>query len=185
MSTESTDTRRADLRLRFPERDVHADAVLIPDRAPLTCAAVMGSLPLEGEARHGIYSGPEALVFLPATIAAPAENATSEVEPGDVAFYRFRGGTELVEEDRECSEVAWFYAPGAVPSMRDGAVAVNVFARLVGDWRAFAEISRQLGAREATERIRLEPTPRPRQRVRSARNSRTRAAKAAGCSTGG
>ena len=97
--------------------------------APETCRAVLGALPVDGVARHGIYSGSEVYLVLPVLLAPPRERATTIVGPGDVGFLTVEKGSGYgIEEDY--SEVCWFYDLDATPSMPEGPVAVNVFARL-------------------------------------------------------
>ncbi len=59
-------------------------AVLLQDRAPKTCAAILASLPHEAEALHARWAGRE--VFLPLPLAAkpPMENQVNRVSAGDV-----------------------------------------------------------------------------------------------------
>lgn len=116
---------------------MRATARLLDDVAPLTCRAIREALPFEGPARHGIYSGSEVLLFIPPEVDPPRENALSRVKPGDIGFYSFE------ERDsgsrREYSEIAWFYGDDARPSMADGPVAVNLFARFE---HGFADVAK-------------------------------------------
>ena len=134
------------IEFRFSMDHVVATAVLLWDSAPRTCEAIVAGLPFEGVARHGIYSGSEALIFIPPEIRPPRENAVSRVRPGDIGFYSFeeRGDSD---GDEPVSEIAWFYDRDARPSMPDGPVAVNLFARFE---QGFAEV------RELCYRMRLE-----------------------------
>jgi hypothetical protein len=89
----------------------------------------LDALPAVGLARHGIYSGSEVYLVLPALLALPREHATTIVGPGDVGFLTVEKGSGYgIEEDY--SEVCWFYDHDATPSMPEGPIAVNVFARL-------------------------------------------------------
>ena len=118
---------------RFLDEDVAARAWLLRDQAPQTCAAVLDGLPASGLARHGIYSGSEVYLVLPVLLAPPREHATTIVVAGDVGF--------LTEEDY--SEICWFYDLDATPSMPEGPIAVNVFARL-HDADAFFSLCRRM-----------------------------------------
>jgi len=116
---------------------VRATALLLDDVAPVTCRAIRDALPFEGMARHGIYSGSEVLLFIPPEIDPPRENALSRVNPGDIGFYSFEERDPA--SGREYSEIAWFYGADARPSMADGPVAVNLFARFE---HGFAEVAK-------------------------------------------
>ena len=80
------------LRATFVDEAVAATAELLIDAAPRTVAGVLSALPIEGDALHGIYSGSEAFTLLAPDLWLPAENATDDVSPGDVAYGRVRGG---------------------------------------------------------------------------------------------
>ena len=113
---------------RFLDEGVVAPARLLRE-APETCSAVLGSLPTAGSARHGIYSGSEVYLVLPSILAPPREHATTIVGPGDVGFLTVEKGSGYGIE-QAYSEVCWFYDLDATPSMPEGPIAVNVFARL-------------------------------------------------------
>jgi Protein of unknown function (DUF3830) len=115
--------------LRFVDEGVSASARLLSEHAPETCRAVLGALPAAGSARHGIYSGSEVYLVLPEVIEPPREHATTIVGPGDVGFLTVEKGSGYgIEEDY--SEICWFYDLDATPSMPEGPIAVNIFARL-------------------------------------------------------
>ena len=102
----------------------------------------MDALPAVGSARHGIYSGSEVYLVLPVLLAPPREHATTIVGPGDVGFLTVEKGLGYgIEEDY--SEVCWFYDFDATPSMPEGPIAVNVFARLY-DADAFFAVCRSM-----------------------------------------
>ena len=114
---------------RFLDEDVAARAWLLRYQAPQTCAAVLEGLPSSGLARHGIYSGSEVYLVLPVLLAPPREHATTIVGAGDVGFLTVEKGSGYgIDEDY--SEICWFYDLDATPSMPEGPIAVNVFARL-------------------------------------------------------
>ena len=120
---------RDEIVFRFLDEDVAARAWLLREQAPQTCAAVLDGLPASGLARHGIYSGSEVYLVLPVLLAPPRERATTIVGAGDVGFLTVEKGSGYgIDEDY--SEICWFYDLDATPSMPEGPIAVNVFARL-------------------------------------------------------
>ena len=120
---------RDELVFRFLDEGVAASARLLEREAPETCRAVLDALPAAGLARHGIYSGSEVYLVLPTLLALPREHATTIVGPGDVGFLTVEKGSGYGIEEAY-SEVCWFYDLDATPSMPEGPIAVNVFARL-------------------------------------------------------
>ncbi len=114
---------------RFPDEDVVASARMLEEQAPETCDAVWAALPASGLARHGVYSGSEVYLILPSLITVPREHATTIVGAGDVGFLTVEKGSGYGIEE-SYSEVCWFYDLDATPSMPEGPIAVNVFARL-------------------------------------------------------
>ena len=127
---------------RFPDEGVTASARLLPELAPETCRAVLDTLPAAGVARHGIYSGSEVYLVLPVLLAPPREHATTIVGPGDVGFLTVEKGSGY-GIDEAYSEICWFYDLDAMPSMPEGPIAVNVFARL-HDADAFFAVCRRM-----------------------------------------
>ncbi len=115
--------------IRFPDEGVAAAARLLREQAPETCRAVLDALPAGGSARHAIYSGSEVYLVLPAVLEPPREHATTIVGAGDVAFLTVERGSSY-GVDESYSEICWFYDLDATPSMPEGPIAVNVFARL-------------------------------------------------------
>jgi hypothetical protein len=114
---------------RFPDEGIEAPARLLEREAPETSRAVWDALPVAGDARHGIYSGSEVYLVLPALLTPPREHATTIVGPGDIGFLTVEKGSGYgIEEDY--SEVCWFYDLDATPSMPEGPIAVSVFACL-------------------------------------------------------
>jgi hypothetical protein len=105
--------------LRFLDEDVAATARLLLEQAPETCRAVWDALPVSGVARHGIYSGSEVYLVLPAQLTVPREHATTIVGPGDVGFLTVEEGSGYGIEEGY-SEVCWFYDLDATPSMPGG-----------------------------------------------------------------
>ena len=127
---------------RFLDEDVAAPARLLREQAPETCAQVWEALPASGLARHGIYSGSEVYLILPELLAPPREHATTIVGTGDVGFLTVEKGSGYGIEE-SYSEVCWFYDLDATPSMPEGPIAVNVFARL-HDADAFVALCRRM-----------------------------------------
>jgi hypothetical protein len=122
---------------RFLDEGVAASARLLAEEATETCRAVLDALPAVGLARHGIYSGSEVYLVLPVLLRPPREHATTIVGPGDVAFLTVEKGSGYGIEEAY-SEVCWFYDLDATPSMPEGPIAVNVFARLYDADAVFA-----------------------------------------------
>lgn len=131
----------AEIVFRFPDEGVAASARLL-EEAPETCRAVVNALPVSGLARHGIYSGSEVYLVLPEVITLPREHATTLVGPGDVGFLTVEKGSGYGIEE-SYSEICWFYDLDATPSMPEGPIAVNVFARLE-DADAFFAVCRRM-----------------------------------------
>jgi hypothetical protein len=127
---------------RFPDEGVTASARLLREHAPETCSAVSSVLPAAGTARHGIYSGSEVYLMLSELLRPPQEHATTIVGPGDVGFLTVEKGSGYGIEE-SYSEVCWFYDLDATPSMPEGPIAVNVFARLY-DADAFFAVCRRM-----------------------------------------
>ncbi len=126
----------------FATEGVSARAVLLHDRAPLTCQALLRHLPLTANCHHGIYSGSEIAMILPKLVKVTTENATSDVLPGDLAFtWMTKGSHYGVKAD--FAELCWFYDRDARPSMWEGPVEVNVFGQLK-DAEAFYEVCRRM-----------------------------------------
>ena len=136
---------------RFPEEGVAASARLL-DEAPETCRAVLEALPVSGLACHGIYSGSEVYLVLPELLESPRENATMAVEPGDIGFLTVEKGASY-GFDAGHSEICWFYDLDATPSMAEGPIEVNVFARF-DDPDAFFAVCRRMRL-EGAKRIDL------------------------------
>ena len=128
--------------IRFLDEGVAASARLLQEQAPDTCRAVVDALPAAGSARHGIYSGSEVYLVLPELLAPPREHATTIVGPGDVGFLTVEKGSGYGIEEAY-SEVCWFYDLDATPSMPEGPIAVNVFARLY-EAEAFFAVCRRM-----------------------------------------
>ena len=131
------------IRIAFPRRGLAVDVELLDEQAPRVCAFVRASLPQEGLAHHGIYSGSEVYSLLQHPFVVEQENGTSGVLPGDVAYYYQRGGLQYGFPDDLC-EICWFYDRDAVPSMPGRPVQVNLFARIVGNPDPFFAVCRRM-----------------------------------------
>jgi hypothetical protein len=131
------------IRLTFATEGVSAIADLLEDVAPETCAAVWNALPAANESHHAIYSGSECVLVLPETLRLAAENATSDVTTGDVGFTWFAAGSARGVE-RDFAEVCWFYDQDSRPSMAEGPVPVNIFARIREGGDAFYAVCRRM-----------------------------------------
>jgi hypothetical protein len=102
---------------------------LLWDQAPQTCAAVTGALPFEGEAAHGMYSGPVAVFFFAEALPLEPEHATTQLAVGELVYTYYppnwrRGYPE------HTSEVYWSYdepARATVPGLFTPALG-SVFA---------------------------------------------------------
>jgi hypothetical protein len=141
------------LRLTFVDQGISAVAEMMEAAAPLTCAGVVAALPFAGEAQHAVYSGSEIAFILDRDLDIPMENATSQVIPGDLAFTRFEGG-KYYGIPTSFSELCWFYDRDAVPSMPDGPVPVNIFARIVEEMDEFTAVCRRM-RREGVKRMEI------------------------------
>lgn len=145
------------IRLTFASEGVSAVADLLEEAAPATCAAVWEALPLQGEAVHAVYSGSEGVLILPKLLKVEAENATHEVQTGDVGFVWFAAGSAH-GVDRDFAEICWFYDRDARPSMAEGPVPVNIFARLREGSQDFYAVTKRL-RREGLKSVTVERVP--------------------------
>jgi len=142
------------LTVTFVDDEVTAVAELDTAAAPRTIDRLARALPIEGAAFHGIYSGSEVACLIPPEIRVPAENATSRVLPGELAYYAFAGGV-FHGFPSDVAELCWFYDRDATPSMPDGPVAVNLIGRFVDGWEPFAAVCRAMRS-EGSKRVRFD-----------------------------
>jgi hypothetical protein len=150
-------SRPNQLRLSFDATDAACVATLLWDAAPRTCAAVVGLLPVRGSVHQAIYSGSESVLRLPQLLKLDKENATAAVRRGDLAFTWLAAGSSYgVAED--FAELCWFYDHDVRPSMWEGPVEVNVFARIVEPADAFYAMCRRL-RREGVKPLTVEVAP--------------------------
>jgi hypothetical protein len=136
-------SRSRNIVLEFPDEGVSAEAILLEDRAPDTCDAVRRHLPLDAMARHAIYSGSEIYAVWPSSFIVAPENATSDVCPGDIAYYYAAGGDHYGFADDLC-EVCLFYDADSSPRMAGGPIRVNLFARMIGDPEPFFAVCHRM-----------------------------------------
>jgi hypothetical protein len=142
------------IRFSFVEDGAAAEAMLLWDVAPKTCAAVVGALPVRGTAHHAIYSGSECVQLLNEVVRIEPENATSEVAKGDVAFTWMAAGSSF-GVDRDFAEICWFYDLDGQPWMWEGPVEVNVFAKFVSAADDFYAVCRRM-RREGVKPLSIE-----------------------------
>jgi len=124
------------IELRYVESGIAVRARLLEDEMPRTCAALIPRLPLESTAIHARYSGSEVAMLIPTDIRIEREKATCAVLPGEVAYVWLNRDDHYGLDD-DVSEICWFYDRDARPTMAEGPVRVNVFARIEGDAAAF------------------------------------------------
>jgi hypothetical protein len=142
------------IRITFQTEGVSAIAELLEGAAPKTCAAIWEALPIRGEAHHAIYSGSETVLLLPEMVRVEPENATSDVSTGDVGYAWFLPGSSKVA-DAEFSEICWFYNWDARPSMWEGPVPVNIFARITEGAEPFYAVCKRM-RREGVKPLSIE-----------------------------
>lgn len=147
------------IRFTFMTEGVSALADLLEDKAPTTCNALWDRLPVVAAAQHARYSGSEGVLLLPFQMRLAPENATSDVSPGDVAFTWFAPGSSYGVTE-EITEICWFYDRDARPTMPEGPVPVNVFARFREGSEEFYRVSRRM-AREGVKTLIVERVPEP------------------------
>jgi hypothetical protein len=121
------------------DEDLVARAELWEERAPRTCDLVWSLLPISGAFHHAIYSGAEVALVLPAYHELGQENATTAVLPWEIGFVSLPR-RDYFELDADLSEICFFYDRGARPSMLEGPVKVNLFARFVTNQEALRRL---------------------------------------------
>jgi hypothetical protein len=142
------------LQLVFPAESVSSVAELFESEAPRTCQAIWDTLPLEGELYHAMWSGPETYLPIDPSLRIPPEHQTTHPLPGEIGFYAIDGGI-LVDWPEDFAELAFFYGRGARPSMPDGPVAMNIFARIVENFGGFGRVCARI-RKEGVKRLRVE-----------------------------
>jgi hypothetical protein len=128
------------IELEFTELNIKARARLLEDEMPLTCAELVRHLPLESTATHARYSGSEVAMLLSTDIKIGREKATCAVQTGDIAYVWLNRDDHYGLDD-DVSEICWFYDRDSTPTMAEGPVRVNIFARVEGDAGEFYRAS--------------------------------------------
>jgi hypothetical protein len=142
------------LRLLFPSENVVALAELLEQEAPRTCRRIWEALPFEGELHHAMWSGPETYLPIDPSLRIEAEHQTKHPLPGEIGFYAIDGGI-LMDWPEDMAELAFFYGRGSKPSMPDGPVAMNIFARIVENLAGFQGVCARI-RKEGLKRLRVE-----------------------------
>jgi hypothetical protein len=120
--------RPSHIVVTFRKEQVSAPAMLLWDKAPDICRAVVEALPMEVRCHHAIYSGSEIAAITPQLPRLPLAEPTSDVDVGDLAYaYLLAQDHYGVESD--FAEICWFYDIDARPSMFTGPAEVSVFAK--------------------------------------------------------
>jgi len=128
------------IELEFVELKIKARARLLEEEMPRTCNELVKHLPLESIATHARYSGSEVAMLLSTNIKIGWEKATSAVQTGDIAYVWLNRDDHYGLDD-DISEICWFYDKDSTPTMAEGPVRVNVFARIEGDVKEFYRAS--------------------------------------------
>lgn len=99
------------------------------------CDLIWNSLPIEGKAIHGMYSGAEVFVLVDKPQPAPAENMVNLPLPGELLYF-FDEGKGAVGARKPVGEVCFVYGRGVVLRGHEGIPAhASLFARVPGDWK--------------------------------------------------
>jgi len=130
--------------LSFPEENVSAVAELAEDAAPETCRFIWDHLPLENRTIHGMYSGREIFVIVDPPTPLKSENLVNLPLSGEILFFYQEGGV-YVEADDPYAEICVIYGR-SVQLKGEGGIPTfaNLFARMTGDWSAFADVCRRV-----------------------------------------
>ncbi len=128
------------IELKFVEQNITARARLLEEEMPRTCSELIKNLPLESIGTHARYSGSEVAMLLSTDIKIGREKATCSVETGDL-IYIWLNKDDHYGLDDDVSEIAWFYDKDATPTMAEGPVVGNIFAKIEGDATEFYKAS--------------------------------------------
>jgi len=126
--------------LKFVEDNVAVRARLLEDDMPRTCGELIKHIPIESIGTHARYSGSEVAMLLSTDIKIGREKATSSVETGDIAYVWLNQDDHYGLDD-DVSEICWFYDKDSTPTMAEGPVRVNIFAKIEGDATEFYKAS--------------------------------------------
>ena len=128
------------IELEFIDQKIKVRAKLLEEEMPRTCSELVKYLPLESIATHARYSGSEVAMLLSTEIKIGREKATCAVQTGDIAYVWLNRDDHYGLDD-DVSEICWFYDKDSTPTMAEGPVRVNVFARIEGDAEEFYKAS--------------------------------------------
>ncbi|MEN8191423.1 MAG: DUF3830 family protein [Bacteroidota bacterium] len=128
------------IELKFVEDNIAVRARLLEEEMPRTCNELIKHLPLESVGTHARYSGSEVAMLLSTEIKIGKEKATSSVETGDIAYVWLNQDDHYGLDD-DVSEICWFYDKDSTPTMAEGPVRVNIFAKIEGDATEFYKAS--------------------------------------------
>lgn len=128
------------IELRYVDEGIAVRARLLEEEMPRTCGELVKHLPLESIATHARYSGSEVAMLISTDIRIDREKATCATMTGDVAYVWLNRDDHYGLDD-DVSELCWFYDRDARPSMAEGPVRVNIFARIEGDASEFYRAS--------------------------------------------
>ena len=120
------------LKFTFKEQNIIARARILEKEMPKTSEIIIENLPFETVATHARYSGSEVAMLLSTDMKIGREKATCSVETGDVAYVWLNRDDHYGLDD-DVSEICWFYNKDSTPTMAEGPVLVNIFARFEGD----------------------------------------------------
>ena len=120
------------LKFTFKEQNIIARARILEKEMPKTSKVIIENLPFETVATHARYSGSEVAMLLSTDMKIGREKATCSVETGDVAYVWLNRDDHYGLDD-DVSEICWFYNKDSTPTMAEGPVLVNIFARFEGD----------------------------------------------------
>ena len=128
-------SKRRQLRLTFPATGESVLAELLDDEAPGVCALIWDSLPIEGKAIHGMYSGAEVFVMLARPQPAPAENLCQLPLPGELLYF-YDPGIGALGAKKPVGELIIVYGRGVTLRAHEGVPThCALFARIPGDWK--------------------------------------------------
>lgn len=130
--------------LSFPELGISAEAELLEDAAPTTCQFVWERLPAQNRTMHGMYSGREVFIMVNPPEPVKEENLVNLPLPGEILYFYQAGGI-YNGADEPYAEICVIYGR-SVQLRGEGGLPgwANLFARMVGDWSAFAEACRRV-----------------------------------------